>query len=145
MAEPHQVEHGNLHHKIVRVYPERYRPGHELDRINEMLAGRGKAPITAEQAVADTVKHAAERGFRSGDLAKVVMVSTWGDCGVTKHLRAEYGYAGPGGGRFYPECLVVVPDEELPSLLAEFDRGRVNGAQGPKKKLTLAEKRRRRS
>lgn len=42
-----------------------------------------------------------ERGFTKNDLVKVVMVSRFGDCGVTKQLTAENGY----GLRVYPKAL----------------------------------------
>jgi hypothetical protein len=49
-----------------------------------------------------------ERGFVGGDLVKVVMVSRFGDCGITKDLTAENGY----NLRVPPKALM--PIEEIP-------------------------------
>ncbi len=43
------------------------------------------------------------KGFHTGDRVKVVMVSRFGDCGVTKQLDVQYGYS-----------LRVPPKELLP-------------------------------
>lgn len=49
------------------------------------------------------------RGFDTGDRVKVVMVSRFGDCGVTKNLDAKHGYS----LRLAPKDLV--PTFEIPS------------------------------
>jgi hypothetical protein len=50
-----------------------------------------------------------DRGFHQGDLVKVVMVSRFEDCGVTKNLEAQNGY----DLRVYPSALV--PEEPIPA------------------------------
>lgn len=55
----------------------------------------------------------AGRGFTSGDLVKVVMVSRFGDCGVTKNLQAENGY----DLRVSPKALM--PIEEIPESVCK--------------------------
>lgn len=42
--------------------------------------------------ISDTWEHDGFNGFHRGELVKVVMVSRFGDCGLTKNLQAEYGY-----------------------------------------------------
>lgn len=138
MAEHDEVRFRALHGKLVRVYPERYDPHHtELS----MTCDGKTVSITREEAIKSTIQFANEKGYPSGTVAKVVMTSRLGDCGLSKHLRAEHGY----NVRLYPECLEIVPDEEVPRLLHQWDVGQLNGDQGPKKKLTLAEKRRRKA
>lgn len=141
MAWPHEVPHGSFHAKLVRVYPERYDATNDLEWINRMLADHGKPPTTPEVLLKNTIEGAREKGYVSGTIAKVVMVSRMGDCGLTRNLRAEFGY----DMRLAPECLEIVSDEEAPRLLHQWDMGRLNGDHGPKKKLTLAEKRRRKA
>lgn len=118
MARHDEVDHGHLHGKIVRVYPERtnlvqYRKELKHYTDKECLE-------TDEQIVASILAHAAERGYQSGTVCKVVMVSRLGDCGLSKRLRDQHGYS----LRVNPECLEVVSEEERPRLLHEFDMGR---------------------
>lgn len=91
------------HGKIVRVYPERYRPGGEADGVS----------LSLEEMVEAVVGHARDRGYASGDIAKVVMVSRFGDVGITKILDAQYGY----DLRLFPECLEEVPAGEAEAIV----------------------------
>ncbi len=123
MARPDQVAHGHYEQRLVRVYPERYAPTEiELTRQYPSYTVPLPAPRIFEEAVRSTIEFATEKGYPSGTIAKVVMVSRFGDCGLTRRLRAESGY----DIRLHPECLEFVSEEECPRLLHEYDMGRLH-------------------
>lgn len=111
-----------FHMKLVRVFPERtdlalYRE--EVTRIAETV----KAPMpplgSDDDIRAAILAHARERGWESGDVARVVMTSRMGDVGLSKQLDATHGYS----LRVYPECLEVIgPDEEI-EVMAKWRSG----------------------
>lgn len=107
MARPDQVGHGYLLHKIVRVYPERVDPDlyrEHYEHFNDKVCFLTDAEIRQEYR--DWLESA---GFLSGDLCKIVMVSRFGDCGITKDLTAAHGYT----TRIWPECVeIYYPEHE---------------------------------
>lgn len=83
MARPEEVDHGWMHGKIFRLkvdcpHASEYRGYWE-----------GSKPAMTPTP------------YSKGDLVKVVMVSRFGDCGITTRLRAKNGYA----ARVEPEDL----------------------------------------
>lgn len=102
MARPEEVDHGHLHGKKVRLVL------HKVDcdwwrRLQEHWTGK-PCMMSDDDVRAAVVKHAADFGWANGDIGKVVMVSRFGDCGITKNLDATHGYT----LRLLPECLEVV-------------------------------------
>jgi len=114
MARPDQVDHGHWHGKIVRVYPERA-PTIHVGSLHPLFM----IPITTpeDEQTKFTVKFCAEKGYKSGTVCKVVMVSRLGDCGLSQDLRSDMGY----NLRVDPACLEEVPAEEAQELLRKYD------------------------
>jgi hypothetical protein len=83
MAQPDEVDHGWMHGKVFRLKAD-------CDRAAE-FTGRWKDGAPEMKATP----------YKAGDLVKVVMVSRLGDCGITKDLEKEHGYA----ARVMPEEL----------------------------------------
>lgn len=69
MAMPHEVSHGHIHGKLCRLLIEV--KGSKWNGHNEP-----ETPFVWEE----------------GKVVKVVMVSRFGDCGITDDLDAEFGY-----------------------------------------------------
>ena len=84
MAQPEEATHNHLYHKICRL----------------------KQSVTARiwnqiHPVKDNIR---EEIWDTGTLVKVVMVSRFGDCGITTELNVERGYH----ARVMPEQLEIV-------------------------------------
>ena len=111
------------YHKLVRVFPERADPEAELEhaRKNPQIYGRNPLP-TVEEEVKRIVAFSEEKGYPSGTIAKVVMVSRFGDAGLSRYLRAGNGY----DIRLFPECIEVIHDDEAAKLLEQYDAGLLN-------------------
>jgi hypothetical protein len=90
MARPEEVDHGWMHGKIFRLKID-------VPHAREYL-GYWNA---TEPAMKPTP-------YKAGDLVKVVMVSRFGDCGITTDLKKENGYA----ARVEPESLELVQSDE---------------------------------
>lgn len=84
MARPDQVSHGHMHHKVFR--------------LREDVTGRDWHGHGADPEFTDHL-------LPKGSLVKVVMVSRFGDCGITDNLTAENGYI----ARVCPELLDLAP------------------------------------
>ena len=82
MARPEEVDHGNMHGKIYRLKVDR-------PNVTETDHKTGKTIPTP---------------LKVGDIVKVVMVSRFGDCGITTDLKREFGYS----TRVQPEDLEEV-------------------------------------
>lgn len=108
-------------HKLVRVFPERADPEAEIEHGIKHGWFKDGVP-TKEQEVARIIEWAATKGYISGTIAKVVMVSRFGDAGLSRYLRANNGY----DIRLFPECIEVIPDAEVAKLLEQYDEGRLN-------------------
>lgn len=130
MAQPEEVDHGHWHGKIVRLYPERYQPGQELAMLEKYAQEKGVPPPTAEEMTEHWIELATSRGYASGTVAKVVMVSRFGDCGLTRQLDTEHGY----DIRAYPECLELVPEEEVQAALKKRERARAKNQKRRKQR-----------
>jgi hypothetical protein len=109
MAIPCDPDHPGapLYQRLVRVWLEKvpFFDTHPPGTTMEMHLSRVKA-------------FAEERGYVSGDIAKVVMLSRFGDAGLTKFLTTEYGY----NLRLDPESLELLSDDEERAVLAEYKR-----------------------
>lgn len=117
MANPSEVDHGHFHGKLVRVYPERVDVAESRAYV-EHFTGK-PCTDTDEEIRASSVAHARKKehgAFESDQVARCVMVSRLGDCGLTKHLDAERGYS----LRVTPECLEILPEEEAESVMADW-------------------------
>lgn len=90
MASPEQVGHGWMHAQVFRLKKD-------CPTAREYLGYWENG----EPAMKPTP-------YKAGDLVKVVMVSRFGDCGITTDLKAEYGYA----ARVMPEELEQVTSDK---------------------------------
>lgn len=87
MAQPNEVSHGHMHGKIFRL---------KIDKMGHHFTGvHGKEGPVME-----------DRPYKVGDKVKVVMVSRFGDCGITHDLNH------PMGGMIYYETRVNPEDLE---------------------------------
>lgn len=85
MAKPEEVDHGHLLHKVCKLLINR-------PDTKKWTGEHGKhGPVM--------IAHPLVRGM----LVRVVMVSRFGDCGITDNLLAESGYI----ARVKPEHLEV--------------------------------------
>lgn len=117
MARPEEVDHGRFHGQLVRVYPERVDTAEYRAYVEHFT--QKPCTETDEEIIASCVAHARKDkhgAFESGQVAKCVMVSRMGDCGITKHLDADHGYC----LRVGPECLEIIPEEEARSIMADW-------------------------
>ena len=99
MARPEEVEHGNFHGKI--CFLQRY-----VEAIDHFVIGQERYDPTKSYAEGFNMrKYVIPKGAR----VKCVMVSRFGDCGITDDLNAERGYV----ARVPPEWLVI-DDNQTP-------------------------------
>lgn len=86
MAFPHEVAHGHLYGKLCRLLVDLP----DAQRFTGHHAATG--PVMESHP------------YRAGQTVKVVMVSRFGDCGITDRLDAEHGY----DARVYPQNLEII-------------------------------------
>lgn len=73
MARPEEVAHGHMHGKLFRL---------KVDRMGGKYLGTWS----------NDGPNMEERPYKKGDIVKVVMVSRFGDCGITHDVNAVNGY-----------------------------------------------------
>lgn len=96
MARPEQVDHGWMYGKTFRLKVD-------CPNASEYLGNWGPQ---ADGRFGPNMK---PTPYKAGDLVKVVMVSRFGDCGITTDLTKQYGYA----ARVEPESLEPVTSSVL--------------------------------
>lgn len=91
MARPEEVDHGWMHGKTFRLKID-------MPTAREYLGNWGP------QADGRMGPNMRPTPYKAGDLVKVVMVSRFGDCGITTDLSKTNGYA----ARVDPDSLELV-------------------------------------